>query len=636
MAIGPSTTTSPYIVASEPNVRFVSILTVGDSPDLKADGVTPWKMVGIPDGLGAFDNGDGTITVLMNHEISNTQGVVREHGSIGSFVSRLVIDKDTLEVTSAGDLAKAVHLFNAATGQFGDATTTAWNRFCSGDLADPSAFFDAATGRGTLSRIYLTGEEAGAEGRAFAFVVTDEDNNGVAEEGHAYELPWMGNMSFENAVASPYSGAKTVVIATDDSTPGQVYVYVGDKTDSGLAVQKAGLTGGQLYGISVAEFGGVTESNASSFGADQASAFTLNLLPDAAAKTGAQLETASDSAGVSEFFRPEDGAWDPTHPNWFYFVTTASFNDQSRLYRLEFNDVSNPAAGGTIRMLLDGTEGQHMFDNIDVTDDGRLVLQEDPGGNPYLAKVWVYDPITDSLDQLAEHDPARFIAGQPGFLTQDEESSGVIDVTALLGDADTQAFLLDVQAHYGLGTELVQGGQLMAMLVDEVVEDGGNGNDTLNGDFDANQLDGGNGNDVLRGGSEDDVLDGGNGADTLEGWADEDTLNGGAANDVLLGGAGADHLFGGNGVDTLEGGAGADLFMIGRNSGVDRVLDFQSGVDHLLFEGVSGGIKSTTLADLDGDGLEDDLLVRFDGPMSVELINVTTLNASDWGVGSFA
>ena len=32
-------------------------------------------MVGIPDGLGAFDNGDGTFTVLMNHELGNTQGV---------------------------------------------------------------------------------------------------------------------------------------------------------------------------------------------------------------------------------------------------------------------------------------------------------------------------------------------------------------------------------------------------------------------------------------------------------------------------------------------------------------------------------------------------------------------------------
>jgi hypothetical protein len=59
-------------------------------------------MVGIPDGLGAFDNGDGTMTVLMNHELGATSGAVREHGSTGAFVSRLVVDLDTLEVVSAG------------------------------------------------------------------------------------------------------------------------------------------------------------------------------------------------------------------------------------------------------------------------------------------------------------------------------------------------------------------------------------------------------------------------------------------------------------------------------------------------------------------------------------------------------
>jgi hypothetical protein len=31
----------------------------------------------------------------------------------------------------------------------------------------------------------------------------------------------------------PASGLKTVVVGTDDSTPGQVYVYVGDKTNAG-------------------------------------------------------------------------------------------------------------------------------------------------------------------------------------------------------------------------------------------------------------------------------------------------------------------------------------------------------------------------------------------------------------------
>ena len=55
-------------------------------------------MGGIPDGLGAYDNGNGTFTLLMNHEINNTLGITRAHGAIGAYVSEWVIDKTTLQV----------------------------------------------------------------------------------------------------------------------------------------------------------------------------------------------------------------------------------------------------------------------------------------------------------------------------------------------------------------------------------------------------------------------------------------------------------------------------------------------------------------------------------------------------------
>jgi hypothetical protein len=68
-ATGPSSSASPYIVNVPANVDITSILTVGDSVSAKPGSATPYRMVGIPDGLGAFDNHDGTFTVLMNHEI---------------------------------------------------------------------------------------------------------------------------------------------------------------------------------------------------------------------------------------------------------------------------------------------------------------------------------------------------------------------------------------------------------------------------------------------------------------------------------------------------------------------------------------------------------------------------------------
>src|SRR5436190_6057098 len=100
---GPSSSQSPYLVGTEPGVVTVSILTVGDAVNYKADGVTPYRMVGIPDGLGAFDNGDGTFTLLMNHELPGN-GIVRDHGVRGAFVSKWIIEKDSLTALHGSDL----------------------------------------------------------------------------------------------------------------------------------------------------------------------------------------------------------------------------------------------------------------------------------------------------------------------------------------------------------------------------------------------------------------------------------------------------------------------------------------------------------------------------------------------------
>jgi hypothetical protein len=175
-------------------------------------------------------------------------------------------------------------------------------------------------------------------------------------------------------------------------------------------------------------------------------------------------------AGVTSFLRPEDGAWSTVDPDIFYFVTTNGFGAPSRLWEAHFNDSADPASGGTIRMLLDGTEGQQMLDNMTVTNDGKLLLQEDVGNNDHIGKIWEYDPTTDLLTLLAQHDPDRFdpnaaVGGEP-FLTRDEESSGIIDVTDILGSAGQHAYLFDVQAHYNIGGELVQGGQLGLMYHD--------------------------------------------------------------------------------------------------------------------------------------------------------------------------
>lgn len=450
---GPSSSASPYLVPVAPGVTTTSLLTVGDS-------VGGYRLVGIPDGLGVLGGDDGTFRLFVNHELGASAGVVRAHGATGAFVSEWSIDAASLAVRSGRDLIDEV---TVSTGG------PALARLCSANLAAKPAFWDPASKTGYNGRIFMDGEESGPEGRAFAHLVTG------SQQGESFELPALGNASWENLVASPASGRKTVVVGTDDATPGQVYVYVGEKQRTGTPIERAGLAQGSLYGVKVP---GVPLEDRSAGVGGTSVAFGLASLGDVSGKTGAQIQSASTAAGITEFLRPEDGAWDPTNPGDFYFVTTDRFDTvqtpstdgvantpagqvgNSRLWRLRFADVTDPAAGGTLQLLLDGTEGPQMMDNLTVDQTGHVLIQEDPGNQAYIARVWSYDIAADTVTAIAKHDPARFGVGGASFLTKDEESSGIVDASEVLGPG---WFLLDVQAHYELGGELVEGGQLLAL-----------------------------------------------------------------------------------------------------------------------------------------------------------------------------
>lgn len=443
---GPSSSQSPYVVPTKPSGITESLLTVGDAVNFKADGVTPYRMVGIPDGLGAFDNNDGTFTVLMNHELGATVGVTRDHLFKGSFVSRWVIDKETHAVLHGEDLIKAAYSWDVAAASY-IPLTSAIGRLCSADLPEVTAFHNPVTGLGYLGRIFMSGEETGANGRAFAHFL----------DGNSYELPRLGKFSWENSVAHPNTGDTTLVIGLDDSGGGQVYAYVGTKSISPDRVVAAGLGNGVLTGIKVQGVSLETDATAVAPGTP----FTIASLGDVSAKSGAEIEADSNTLGISRFNRPEDGAWDPANPNDFYFVTTASFTGRSRLWRLRFVDAANPSLGGTVDVLLDGTTGPKMMDNMTVTNRGTVLIQEDVGNNVHLGKIWRYSIATGKLDIVAQHDPERFVPTAPSLLTLDEESSGIVPLDKILGAG---WYLLDVQAHYNAGdAELVEGGQLLLM-----------------------------------------------------------------------------------------------------------------------------------------------------------------------------
>lgn len=476
---GPQSSQTPYVVPTAPGWEVTSLITVGDTAK-----ESPYALVGVPDGLGAvagkFAESGGYVadkafmTVFLNHEVRPGLGMPRAHGQNGAFVSQWTVHLNSLQVKWGNDLVHRVYTWS--NGQFADTTgITAFNRFCSGDLPPLRGFYDPATRKGFDGLIYMNGEEAGNEGRAFGHVVTGD------EKGIAYELPYLGKFSWENSVAHPNAGDKTVVVGLDDSTPGQVYVYVGDKQSSGNAVERAGLQNGRLYGIKVTN-GGANYANgavAQENNGAVAGSFALHPFERAeAAGSGAALQSLSVTNGVTEFARPEDGHWDTRNPNVFYWVTTGASvggkTQSARLYKLTFDSIASPT-GGTIELVVDsasltGTDGQaaRSFDNIAVDGDGRVIVQEDPGNSAYVAKLWRVDPVTKAVVQIFESDRERFLSGAPGFLTQDEENSGVIEVTDVVRNANwyeagRRYYLGNTQAHYSIPGELVEGGQVYLM-----------------------------------------------------------------------------------------------------------------------------------------------------------------------------
>lgn len=76
--------------------------------------------------------------------------------------------------------------------------------------------------------------------------------------------------------------------------------------------------------------------------------------------------------------------------------------------------------------------------------------------------------------------------------------------------------------------------------------------------------------------------------DRLVGDGGSNELSGYGGNDTLDGGKGDDSLYGGGGDDVMTGGAGADRFVFADGSGNDRIVDFKSKEDLIVFDESSG------------------------------------------------
>jgi autotransporter-associated beta strand protein len=504
---GPSSSQTPYLSPTAPGWSATALLTVGDA-------INGYQMAGIPDGLGAYSNGNGTMTVLANHEIGTIQGTstllgtTRAHGAAGGFVSKWVINTSTWQVISGSDFVASrldQMMWNGTTWA-APASAYAYLRPCSADLPKLSAFYDVTSNTGYNGLIFLNGEETGAEGKAFAWVATGD------EAGKVYELPHHGKYSWENALARSNYGTnpsaanllQTVVVGTDDTTPGEVYVYIGAKTNSGNAIEKAGLANGNTYGIKVTSAASYTGAVALENATGINGTFTLQQMFTNAtitAKTGVEFQAESTRLGVTQFARPEDAQWFD-HDSLIFATTGATLNSISvsaKIYQLDFNSDATTGiltTGGSIKVLVDsskliGKDGAKAasFDNLTIGEDNLLYIQEDPGNNAYVAKHWVVNPLAGtqtqieaSAIQIFESDRSRFTTGATQFQTIDEEHSGIIDITSIVNDGinGSKWFLVATQNHAAAtgasAATLVEGGQFIALNYKAGTNSGLNGN----------------------------------------------------------------------------------------------------------------------------------------------------------------
>jgi hypothetical protein len=468
-----------------------------------------YRMVGVADGIGVYLEED-KIIALMNHELKETQS--------GAFVSKWTLDKTTHQVLDGEDLTKEVFFYKkslpAKAGMGGyEKINAAISRLCSADLPAQTAlvYTQNDVQLGTQEKIFFSGEETNTsyiepenrQGRAFAHMVTGE------YAGKGYELPSMGRMSFENIVLNPHSQKKTIAMLMDDaknktyttawdelsdvekellkrSPPSELYVYIGEKQSTGdHPLERAGLIGGQIYGVRVNDTQcapddikcrNTPNAEVREDWLDQPTAFELrNIEVPSNDEDGHAFQIATYNNGITQFLRLEDGAWDPRpgHENEYYFVTTDDFHGNSRLFKLTFNDIAQPESGGLIEVLINGNpqyvgrENQTiiMMDNITVDPWGRVLIQEDPGSNPRLARIWMYDIASGAITEIARHNPKYFHrdAGGADFLTINEESSGIVQAFDAMGEG---WYLLNVQAHARHEDSIiVQHGQFLKMYV---------------------------------------------------------------------------------------------------------------------------------------------------------------------------
>lgn len=491
-----ATTTTPAFAAEVP----VYMETVAAGATLQVlttagDKIGGYQVMGIPDGLGVLKSGN-TLKIYNNLELSASNAVAAARktangAASGATVSESILDLATGKVTAAKDFIKTVTWYDYAKKSWGSTPGapagsaladqygtpnhgTIFNRFCSSSISQPGALsyvVSTTTGTGKKQKtvkttygydgaVYFTGEEGGDESRGF---VIDQDGNMV-------QIPAFGLASWENFLLAPTAkGLKTVVIGDEDgsATNSQLSLYIGTKTTTGPWYERAGFTNGKKYVLSADKVVSLPNDNIwrKYAGKNAPTAVTFEEINWNASGPDQSFEV---TAKGMEFARIEDGSFDPKNPNDYYFVTTESNKDPlatapnpalptvsrdgGALWKLSFTDINDPLKGAILTMLLDGSEAPYLSkpDNITVDLAGNILIQEDPGGNDAVSRLVAYRISDGKVGVVAKFVDKYFKPGGSEFMTNDEESSGVIEITDFYKKSATDTnryYMYDAQVH---------------------------------------------------------------------------------------------------------------------------------------------------------------------------------------------
>ena len=126
-------TQGPYAIPTATGVTIQPLLTVGETTTLTSGAVPDgYRLTGIPDGMGAYQDEQGLVHVFMNHEFGDgrpdregiiyTVPVVDEPGIKGAYISEIILDPQTGAVVSADNAFNRAKQWNPATQTFDDYT----------------------------------------------------------------------------------------------------------------------------------------------------------------------------------------------------------------------------------------------------------------------------------------------------------------------------------------------------------------------------------------------------------------------------------------------------------------------------------------------------------------------------------